>query len=398
MTIRVTCEKCGAGMKVKDELAGTKGHCPKCKTAFLVPKDAESTQPVAVVAAAAEEAGVPGSSLEIATLEKPSSAPPSEPPADPPTDELAEDEPPKLVASPLASADEDNLDSGPLMMEPDPEDDDDDAPMRMVAKKAPDPKPEKAPSKQSSKKPFDPADFLSAHPPESRPAPPTIPDEFDEEEPARRMGGRTKPEPKSSDSVVSTAVTSASAASDVWDHTKAAKQMRKALKESNALPKEEGEPGFDWAGAFRELGLKGVGGIAAILIICYGLYCMFDRFMGGGPNLPKLGYVTGKVLLDGEPLPGASVYFAPEETAMAGTKRERARTSLGLTNDQGEYRMQYLEGVPGVAVGKCRVWLTLTMPQQPKQFIPGDHSDGAGLTREVKPGRQTFDFDMKSKR
>jgi len=37
MTIRYECTECGAGLKIKDELAGTKGKCPKCQTRFVIP-------------------------------------------------------------------------------------------------------------------------------------------------------------------------------------------------------------------------------------------------------------------------------------------------------------------------------------------------------------------------
>jgi len=37
MTIRYKCSECGATLKIKDDLAGTAGKCPQCKTAFTVP-------------------------------------------------------------------------------------------------------------------------------------------------------------------------------------------------------------------------------------------------------------------------------------------------------------------------------------------------------------------------
>ena len=37
MTIRYQCPECDAAMKIKDEKAGTVGHCPKCKAEFIVP-------------------------------------------------------------------------------------------------------------------------------------------------------------------------------------------------------------------------------------------------------------------------------------------------------------------------------------------------------------------------
>ena len=38
MPIRYKCEQCGATLKIKDELAGKRGKCPKCRTAFRVPE------------------------------------------------------------------------------------------------------------------------------------------------------------------------------------------------------------------------------------------------------------------------------------------------------------------------------------------------------------------------
>ena len=41
MTIRYKCEECDSVLKIRDELAGTDGKCPKCKTAFTVPAAAK---------------------------------------------------------------------------------------------------------------------------------------------------------------------------------------------------------------------------------------------------------------------------------------------------------------------------------------------------------------------
>ncbi len=44
MTIRYKCEECGAVLNIKDELAGTLGHCPRCKvesSRFRAPEDDE---------------------------------------------------------------------------------------------------------------------------------------------------------------------------------------------------------------------------------------------------------------------------------------------------------------------------------------------------------------------
>ena len=46
MTIRFTCNECGSVLKIKDELAGTRGKCPKCKAEFIVPVAASAMQEV----------------------------------------------------------------------------------------------------------------------------------------------------------------------------------------------------------------------------------------------------------------------------------------------------------------------------------------------------------------
>ena len=45
MTIRYECEGCGAVLKIKDELAGTDGKCPKCKAEFIIPEPEGSAEP-----------------------------------------------------------------------------------------------------------------------------------------------------------------------------------------------------------------------------------------------------------------------------------------------------------------------------------------------------------------
>ncbi|MEZ5941242.1 MAG: hypothetical protein R3C18_07615 [Planctomycetaceae bacterium] len=45
MTIRYECEGCGAVLKIKDELAGTDGKCPKCKAEFIIPEPEGAPEP-----------------------------------------------------------------------------------------------------------------------------------------------------------------------------------------------------------------------------------------------------------------------------------------------------------------------------------------------------------------
>ncbi len=70
MTIRYTCTGCESVLKIKDEKAGTKGKCPKCKAEFLVPdpdvedKDLES-EPEAAAQADEEPADLVDMPIEL---------------------------------------------------------------------------------------------------------------------------------------------------------------------------------------------------------------------------------------------------------------------------------------------------------------------------------------------
>jgi len=60
MSIRVTCEKCGVVLKVKDELAGTKGKCPACKGTLNVPTLEEAASAAGAPLGASETAAAAG--------------------------------------------------------------------------------------------------------------------------------------------------------------------------------------------------------------------------------------------------------------------------------------------------------------------------------------------------
>jgi hypothetical protein len=192
----------------------------------------------------------------------------------------------------------------------------------------------------------------------------------------------------------------AAAAAAAWDSKMAAKQMQKAIKDSRSeaiAAKEKAEKGerFDWAGFFKEFGLKGLAGLAGIALLTYGTYFMFDRMMGRGVKLPPLGYVTGTVTLDGSPLGAASVYFSPQPTADDAKKPSdlRPRTSVAVTDDKGQYRMVYLDQTEGVAVGQCRVWIS-KLNEKGRQLVTGEFNEMNLTVREVKSGSQKYDFAM----
>lgn len=54
MTIRYSCTECESVIKIRDELAGKKTKCPKCKTPFTIPKPESVPEPVAAAAVQAD--------------------------------------------------------------------------------------------------------------------------------------------------------------------------------------------------------------------------------------------------------------------------------------------------------------------------------------------------------
>jgi len=109
----------------------------------------------------------------------------------------------------------------------------------------------------------------------------------------------------------------------------------------------------------------------------------------GNKDLPPLGTVTGVVTLDGKPLADANVAFAPEH----------GRTSIARTDAAGRYELYYDGPHKGAAVGRHRVIITATpsMDEANPILVPARYNAQTTLTAEVKAGKNTFDFALKSK-
>ena len=112
----------------------------------------------------------------------------------------------------------------------------------------------------------------------------------------------------------------------------------------------------------------------------------------GGPEHPEVGRVSGVVTLDGQPLAEATVMFQPT----------KGRASIATTDSAGKYSLIYLDGVPGAMLGAHKVIIRTEIPgedgQPPiaKEKLPKKYHDHTELTAEVKPGSNTFDFELKS--
>jgi len=119
---------------------------------------------------------------------------------------------------------------------------------------------------------------------------------------------------------------------------------------------------------------------------------------GGGSDNPDLGSVTGTVTLDGKPLPNATVEFTP-------TGGEGGRPAVAVTDDDGEYELEYTPGNYGATPGSYQVVITtattttdaegndVDVPEK----LPAKYNANTELKAEVKAGSNKFDFALDSK-
>jgi hypothetical protein len=117
---------------------------------------------------------------------------------------------------------------------------------------------------------------------------------------------------------------------------------------------------------------------------------------GCGRSGPELAPVSGRVMLDGEPLFGARLMFQPEATGSP---------SYGSTGRDGRYQLGYKRGVKGAMIGWHIVRIQLDTEisgsngkatQRPKS-LPARYNTRSELRREVQPGENNvIDFELTS--
>jgi len=128
--------------------------------------------------------------------------------------------------------------------------------------------------------------------------------------------------------------------------------------------------------------------VASIAVIGFGSGC-------GSRGGPALGTVTGKVTLDGEPVPGLSITFIPED---------RGSPSYGGTDENGEYRLFFNQKRAGAELGSHKVIISNRAPETddsgwliddtPIVKIPKKYQQPGELTADVSSGRNNIDFDL----
>jgi hypothetical protein len=137
---------------------------------------------------------------------------------------------------------------------------------------------------------------------------------------------------------------------------------------------------------------SGIGALALIVMIAG---C-------GGVSLDT---VSGKVTLDGAPLPGAKVLLVSKNASPSADADPNLKGPfLGVTDDQGQFDLGPI-GQPGGGVPPGAYTLTITTAWlenvtetsvTPPQKVPAPHSTGVDF--EVPDGGKTdANFDLKSK-
>jgi hypothetical protein len=122
---------------------------------------------------------------------------------------------------------------------------------------------------------------------------------------------------------------------------------------------------------------------------------------GCGPSGPQRAEVSGTVKLNGKPVADGAINFFPTE----GTKGPEA----GVKITEGKY---HIPRSTGPVVGKNRVVLTEfgltgremqdptappgTVMKERGNIMPPEASSNSTLVREVKPGKNEFDFEISS--
>ena len=113
---------------------------------------------------------------------------------------------------------------------------------------------------------------------------------------------------------------------------------------------------------------------------------------GGESDAHDLGQVKGVVKLDGKPVEGVSVIFKSETIS---------KQAVGITDENGQYELSYGKNTKGAPLGMCRVeFMRVMRPDKGvlKDDIPSAYNQDSKEQRDVKPGKQEFNFDLSSRR
>ena len=103
---------------------------------------------------------------------------------------------------------------------------------------------------------------------------------------------------------------------------------------------------------------------------------------GGAPKIQELP-ITGKVTLDGRPLPGADVVFALTNPPAV---------FAGKTNDDGSYQLQTVADNAATAQGQCKVTISRLVKPDGSPLSPEETPADTGAVEQL-PGKYSR-FEM----
>lgn len=131
-----------------------------------------------------------------------------------------------------------------------------------------------------------------------------------------------------------------------------------------------------------------------VLIFSFLALAIIVLAIGCAPAGPEVIDVHGVVTLDGQPLDRANVVFQPSE----------GRPSVGTTDKDGHYTLQYTNDRTGALPGKHQVQITsevLFIEGQPNsgrdELLPAKYHAQSELTADVSADNSEINFDLKSK-
>jgi hypothetical protein len=130
-------------------------------------------------------------------------------------------------------------------------------------------------------------------------------------------------------------------------------------------------------------------------IFCCGILVLGGMILAiAGCDNPAPAGVTGTVTFDGKPLANATVIFLPTDGS---------RSSVGVTDTQGQYKLRFSASTPGAVVGEHKVEIrTATNDPDPSEkikpveIIPARYNNSTELRQTLKKGTHVINFDLNS--
>ena len=109
---------------------------------------------------------------------------------------------------------------------------------------------------------------------------------------------------------------------------------------------------------------------------------------------PELAPVTGVVLLDGKPLPNATIEFQPDDGS----------PSFATTGEDGSYELMFTRDRKGAMPGKHRISIRTEgnvvdadgSERKVREMLPAKYHDKTELVRDITAGENIIEFRLES--